>query len=444
MYCRKTTVDRHVADKFNLPCSFSRSELEDVQMASLRKSVRSVLKHSSFYRNYYKGLDPGLLKTPDDLENIALIDSGHVVDHGHELLCISQSMVARVVTLQTSGSTGHPKRLFFSEADLASTRDFFFSGMHSLIGSESRVLVMLPWEQDASVGDLLITSLVDRGVFSCGMWPPPGGAAIVKMIEEQGITCLVGMPHHLLYVSLVVGRGTLQTMLLCSDYAPAALRERIENNCGCETFLHYGSTESGLGGGVECCMHNGCHVRESELLVEIIDPATGRRLPDGESGELVITTIGREAMPLIRYRTGDRAVLDRAPCACGGLTCRLVSVFGRQRGCRLGNGEILYSQEIDDRLYSLPALLDYRAILDMTREGMDRLSVEYTAMPGCTDVREAIKKELLKFDSVRNGIETNSMILGAVTEVSAFTAHHTEKRAVLDVRDRGDQNAYDS
>ena len=92
-------------------------------------------------------------------------------------------------------------------------------------------------------------------------------------------------------------------------------------------------------------------VRESELLIEIIDPESGEQLPEGEEGEVVLTTLGREAMPLIRYRTGDIASLDRYQCLCGGITARLCNIYGRRNSCVLSDGFILCSQELDDVLF---------------------------------------------------------------------------------------------
>lgn len=344
--------------------------------------------------------------------------------------------------MESSGSTGLPKRFYFTDTDLSVTREFFSSGMQNLIGEDGRVLVLLSWQQFASVGELLIHALLQENVYAEGMWPLQPEKQIVKLVKDRGLNCIVGLPHHLLAVSEMMTGERIKSMLLCSDYAPDSLRKRIEQNCGCKTFLHYGSTESGLGGGVECSCHNGCHIRESDLLVEIIDPFTGRQLPDGEPGEVVITTLGREAMVLIRYRTGDRACLELSMCECGGVTARLVNVFGRLQGCPFPGGEVLYSQNLDERLYGVPGLLDFRVTLSSESTGVARLSVEYAAMPGIGSLEEKIKRELIKIKTVRDGVETKRLALGSISEVADFAPSHTVKRAVLDIRSRGEKNAH--
>jgi phenylacetate-CoA ligase len=222
-----------------------------------------------------------------------------------------------------------------------------------LVEQTDHVLVVMPFETEASVGELLIATLAVGGIPAQGLWPPPDAKSIAHLICHENITSVVGLPQQLLALSGAVPKGQLKTMLLCSDYAPDVLRKRIEKNCGCETFLHYGATESGLGGGVECSVHCGTHIRESELLIEIIDPETGEQLPDGEEGEVVLTTLGRQAMPLIRYRTGDIASLDRSQCLCGGVTARLCNIYGRRNSCVMSDGFVLCSQDLDDIFFQV-------------------------------------------------------------------------------------------
>lgn len=336
--------------------------------------------------------------------------------------------MARVVTLQTSGSTGPPKRLMFTAHDLAATLDFFAAGMLNLIDHRDRVLVMLPFEQPDSVGDLLIRALTDSNIMAMGIWPPQ--PAMKDVIRTNRLTCAVGLPQHLLTVAEDVEPGLIRSMLLCSDYASPALRRRIEESCGCETFLHYGTTESGLGGAVECARHDGCHIRESELLVEIVDPETGRRLADDRLGEVVITTLGREAMPLLRYRTGDLARLTRSSCGCGGITARLYDIRGRQVGCRLGR-DSLYSQELDDVLFRIWGLLDYRATID--RNEHDRLNIAYLATPAAGRIDGQIIDSLQQLPAVMEALFHDNLVLGEIQPVECFASRHTVKRTILDL-----------
>ncbi|MFT5700079.1 MAG: phenylacetate-CoA ligase [Desulforhopalus sp.] len=428
----RTTVDQLVAERLSLSPGFTQSELEQAQMRRLRDTVSYAHKNSSLYKKRFQDLSlHGLVKRAD-LETLPFLTTADVVSHGHLLHCVSQSEVARIITMYTSGSTGKPKRYSFTANDLAATSEFFLRGMASLISKEDRVLVLMPFETEASVGELLIGALSGGGIHTQGLWPPPKSAATARLITKEQITSVVGLPQHLLALSEAVTLGQLGSMLLCSDYAPDSLRQRIEKNCGCETFLHYGATESGLGGAVECGAHAGLHIRESDLLIEIVDPDTGKQLPDGDMGEVVLTTLGREAMPLIRYRTGDIASLDRTTCSCGGVTARICNIYGRLHGRTLADGSPLYSQSLDDILFQVPGLLDYRATLD--HEGVDRLTIDYIANSDDSQIAETIHTLVSDKPEIFRLKEMGLLHVEKINKVECFAPTHTIKRTVLDIR----------
>ena len=104
---------------------------------------------------------------------------------------------------------------------------------------------------------------------------------------------------------------------------------QIEAAWGCKVFEHYGMTEMGLGGAVSCGFLEGCHIRESDLYLEIIDPKPGQVLPEGKEGEVVFTTLTRKGMPFIRYRTGDWSSFIPEPCQCGSILKRISRVGDR-------------------------------------------------------------------------------------------------------------------
>jgi phenylacetate-CoA ligase len=436
---KETSVDNLVARRFGIQNDFKRRSLELAQLQSFRNTLWYGIRNSPLYRERFANLDPECLQVHSDLQTIPFLTTADILEQGHRLLSVSQSRVARVITLQTSGSTGLPKRLSFTSLDLAATEDFFLHGMYSLVDQSDRILVLLPFLQQASVGELLLVALAKGGIHAEGMWPPQSDQVMAERIRKNHITCVVGLPQHLLAVSTVVPRGVLRSMLLCSDYASPSIRHRIEENCGCETFLHYGSTESGLGGAVECTAHAGCHIRESDLLIEIVDPHTGRQCADGETGEVVLTTLEREAMPLIRYRTGDSATLDRSRCACGGITARLRSVQGRLNGCLLSSGILLYSQDIDDCLFQIPGLLDYRIRLDHSHG--DRLHLDFLAVAGERRLTEDLLQRIRKIPAICDSLACGDLVLGVFQQVERFAAIHTLKRTIIDQLKEGEIHA---
>lgn len=402
-------------------------------MESLRRTVEYAREKSPWHARRLAGIDPGSLGSREDLARLPLMSGPNVAAFGQRMICVPQGEVARIVTLQTSGSTGTPKRLHFTRTDLEGTVDFFLHGMLNLAGLSDRVLALLPFSRPDSTGDLLIRALTGGGVHCAGLWPPADAAGLTEFIAQGKYSCLVGLPQHLLALSETLPFGVVRTMLLCSDYAPPALRMRIEQGCGCETFLHYGTTETGLGGGVECTVHDGCHLRESDLLLEIVDPESGQPLPEGEPGEVVVTTLGRQAMPLVRYRTGDQARLTTRPCVCGGVTARLYDIAGRQKACALHGGFSLTSRELDDGLFGLDGLLDYRATLS-AEGGRERLDIEFLASKGHDRLEAELAGVLRRMPATGPAVESGALALGPLRRVEAFSPSHTVKRTIIDQR----------
>lgn len=402
-------------------------------MASLRRTIVHAVEKSPWHGERLAGIDPGLLRTRTDLARLPLMDSADVAACGQRMLCVPQGEVARIVTLQTSGSTGTPKRLHFTRADLDGTVDFFLHGMLGLVDSSDRVLALLPHSQPDSTGDLLIRALAGGGIRCAGQWPPAEAGTFAALILREGYSCVAGLPQHLLALASTLPFGQVRTMLLCSDYAAPVLRSRIEKSCGCETFLHYGTTETGLGGGVECSAHDGCHLRESDLLAEIVNPESGEPVPEDEPGEVVVTTLGRQAMPLVRYRTGDLARLTTRPCLCGGVTARLRDIAGRRRDCVLRGGFRVTSRELDDSIFGVEGLLDYRVTLDK-KDGRERLAIEFLATAGHGCWEREVTDALLRVPAVAVALELGTLVLGPMRRVDAFSPSHTIKRSICDQR----------
>ena len=180
------------------------------------------------------------------------------------------------------------------------------------------------------------------------------GEMLAFLKETQPVT-YIGFPVTLLSLSRLFGEGfTIKRALVSGDACPRGVMEELETVLGNKLYPHYGSRECGLGGAVTCQAFEGMHLRENHIIPEIIDE-NGNVLPDGELGELVITTIGADAMPLIRYRTGDYTRI-LPPCKCGGVTKRIDTVSRRE-------GE-LSMEKLDSALFRIPELVDYRASLD--------------------------------------------------------------------------------
>ena len=205
-------------------------------------------------------------------------------------------------------------------------------------------------------------------------------------MERERPDSFVGMPVQLLRLLRLCGKGSLRRALVSADACPDAVVESCEAILGTSLFPHYGSREMALGGAISCPAHAGMHLRENHVIAEIVD-GDGRVLPPGEWGELVVTTIGMEAMPLIRYRTGDYTRVIPGRCECGSEVIRLDTVRRMD-----GSAELA---ALDETLFSLPVVADYRA---ERRDGRLHLEVLTCGEGELPPLEAAIEKRPVRGD----------------------------------------------
>ena len=362
----------------------TREAIERWQVERLREVVAWAKERSPLYREAYAGVSEDALTRVADIASLPLLERDVLRERGPELVCVSLNDIARVVTVPTTGSTGSVKRLSFTEDDMELTADHFRNGMRALVDPGDRVLVLMPGKAPGSVGALLQEGLGRDGieVHSYGFIDDP--ADVTACLRGFAADCLVGVPGQLVRLARSVagrriGRDRIKSVLFSGDHVTPAMRAAVQDAWGCLVFEHYGSTESGLGGAVQCRAFAGLHIREADLLFEVIDPETGRPLPDGAEGELVMTTLTRRGMPLIRFRTGDLVRMATVPCVCGSALRCVERVIGRAEGrVGLGPGLTLTVADLDEAVYAVDDVLGFNSVLDGEAAG-DRLSVHVEA-----------------------------------------------------------------
>lgn len=371
---RLTPLHYWIAGKIGCEESlFDVQALERYQLQRLREVVSYTRQRSPFYRERFKDCPLGF-NSLSDLTQYPFTSAEDLQPDPSRFVCVSQEDIHRIVSLPTSGTTGKAKRIFFSAADQNLTIDFFRVGMSTLAEAGDRVLILLPGERPGSVGDLLYTALGLLGCIPYKYGPVDEEEKVLQFIVANHINLLVGAPVHLHRLACwdaaksIIPSGQIRAVLTSTDTLPSAIRIHLEESWGCEVFDHYGMTETGLGGGVECEAHEGYHLREADLFFEIIDPHNGRQMVPGEEGEVVVTTLTRNAMPLIRFRTGDISRWLPRVCACGSFIRRLEAVRCRlSTGITIGNGT-LHQSDLDEVIFKVRGVSDFSATLQHEQE----------------------------------------------------------------------------
>jgi len=226
----------------------------------------------------------------------------------------------------------------------------------------------------------------------------------LRLMEDLGATVLAGIatyPRRLIEVAREerrdLGRLRLRVAMLGSEMWSDELRALIERELALESFDIIGMTETGGPGlGIDCPAHSGIHVWEDHYHVEIIDPARGEPAPDGASGELVLTTLTREGLPLVRYRTRDLTrVVSRARCGCGRTHLRIDRLRGRTDDMVIFKGTNFYPHQIESLILRRPGASHEYQILLERGGGSDRLSVLVEARPAFSaDEAERLRRDI--------------------------------------------------
>ena len=379
----KTLYEKWMEDRIFMGTgvkNLSEEGLKSYQLEEIRKTINSA-KKSKFYGEKLK--DNEEIKNFEDFNKLPFTTSGDLVRNPKSFLCVSPDKISRIVTMTSSGTMGIPKRIFFTENDLKATSEFFTYGMLNIIIPTQRILILMPGSSPSSIGQLLKEGLDKAGCVGIIYGPVFDIWDALETIQTKNIDCIVGLPIQVFYLAKIKSTDVryknlkLKSILLSADYVPRSLCNTVSIAFNCPVFTHYGMTEIGYGGGVECTALNGYHMREVDLYTEIIDPITRQNVPEGNYGEVVFTTFKREGMPLIRYRTGDIARFLPKNCSCNNALRRMDYVKGRvSEYLKLKDGHFLSIGMIDEIMFGIKNVLDYRAIISITEKIVLSISIK--------------------------------------------------------------------
>jgi len=359
-----------------------RSQLEQLQLQRLRWTIEQAVR-SPYYGKLFADLKlgPDSLRTLDDLRRFPFTEKQHLRDgYPYGLLAVPKEEVVRMH--HSSGTTGMATAVFHTAGDIDRWADLV-----------ARCLYMIGMRKGDVFQNMMTYGLftgglgLHYGAEKLGAFVIPTGAGnsrrqiqFMQIFETTAVHIIPSYALALLaaFEQMNVDPKSLSLRFAVGGAEPYSegMRERLQEAWGIPFYNCYGLSEmQGPGVAFECAEQHGLHLWEDAYLAEIIDSETGDRVPDGEEGELVLTSLTREAMPLIRYRTRDLSSIISKPCPCGRTHRRLARIQGRADDMFIVRGVNIFPLQIERVLMSMPEVgHSYLIVID--RDGLvDRLTV---------------------------------------------------------------------
>ncbi|HTY88667.1 MAG TPA: phenylacetate--CoA ligase, partial [Candidatus Acidoferrum sp.] len=318
--------------------TLERADLERLQLQRLQETVRRVGAHVPFYRQKFAelSLKPEDIRSVTDVRRLPFTTSADLrANYPTGLLAVPYDATLRLHT--SSGTTGKPKALFFSRQDVENAAELCARSF-VMTGVTSKDVFQNMMTYGMFTGALVTHYGAEK--IGCLVIPAgPGNSERQLLLMQDFRTTFIHLtPSYGLYLATFLEKHSvdprrdlaLRKAFVGAEPYTEETRCKIEDGLGVDVYNSYGLSEmNGPGVAFECVHKRGMHLWEDHFLIEIIDPVTAEPVPDGQPGELVMTTLCREAMPLLRYRTRDITSIIPEPCSCGRTHRRLNRITGR-------------------------------------------------------------------------------------------------------------------
>jgi phenylacetate-CoA ligase len=396
--------------------TMARGPLERLQLERLRATLKNAYENVPLHRSRLEGIGfkPRELRTLADLRELPFTLKTDLRDaYPFGLFARPRERLVRLHA--SSGTTGKPTVVGYTKRDLATWSDLMARTM-ACGGARPGDLVHNAYGYGLFTGGLGYHYGAER--LGATVVPMSGGSTErqVTLIKDFGARVLCATPSYALNIAEVAERdgvdlraGPLKVGLFGAEPWSEAMRAEIQSRLGLKAVDTYGLSEiMGPGVAAECEAEDGLHGWEDHFLFEVLDEK-GRPVPEGAAGELVITTLTKEALPMIRYRTRDVTRVTREPCSCGRTHLRLKRITGRNDDMMIIRGVNVYPSQIESVLVGLPDIAPHYQLVIERRGSLDELTVEVEAAR--TD--EAAYARLA--DTVRHHIKS---IIGVSTTVA--------------------------
>lgn len=376
-----------------------RKELKELQLYKLRQTIKTAM-NSPMYKKRFEELHitPDSIKTLNDIRKIPFTTKQDLRDN-YPFGLVGGDMKDAIRIHSSSGTTGHPTVVVYSKHDIDSWANMIARNMY-MVGCRNTDVF-----QNSSGYGMFTGGLgFQYGAEKLGATTIPAAAGNSKrqimFIRDFGTTCLHAIPSYAIRLAEVFQeegidpRSTkLRTLFIGAEPHTNEQRLRIERLMGVKAYNSYGMTEmNGPGVAFECKRQNGMHLWEDNYIVEIVDPQTLEPVPDGETGEMVLTTLDRTMMPILRYRTRDLTRIIPGECECGRTHRRIDRIKGRTDDMFIIKGVNVFPMQVEKILIQYPGIgSNYLITLD-TIDDNDIMTVEVELDDMKSDVYPELQK----------------------------------------------------
>jgi phenylacetate-CoA ligase len=383
--------------------TLSRDELAQHQLTRLKMVVNHIWEKSEFYRSRMQkaGVTPGDIEMLEDLRHLPFIDKEDFRQaYPLGMLCVPTNQLREMH--MSSGSTGSPVVVAYTDNDLDQWAECMARcyRMAGLVPADTIQITPSFGLFNGGFGFY-------HGARKSGQFIIPAGSGNtprqVKLMNDFQVKGLMGVVSYAIRIMEVLAEQkkqipSLKIGIFGAETFSDSLREKIQNGLGIEAFDIYGMTETGGVGttGMDCPFHCGIHVWEDQYLVEIVD-RTGKPVEDGQQGEIVFTSLHREAMPIVRFRSGDLTrLISRKKCECGRTSLRIDRVTGRVDDMLIIKGVNFFPRQVEQALMEIPGVLSHYQIIVEENDGVRDLRINVEAEPGITGfmVEKHLKERL--------------------------------------------------
>ena len=361
-----------------------RAELAAMQLHRLKATVKLCYERVPLTRRRMdeRGVKPEHIKTLADIKLLPFMKKTDLRDE-YPLGLMAADMSEIVRFHCSSGTTGKPIVIANTANDIEVWRNGAMRAL-AMFGLRAHDVMQVSYGYGLFTGGLG-AHYAGEGL-GCAVLPTSGGNTErqLMLMRDLGVTAIACTPSYFLHL-IEEGRKDgidlrelpVRVGVFGAEPWTAGMRQRIEEEAGIKAFDIYGLSEIiGPGVAIECSEHNGLHIFEDRFYPEIIDPDTGKVLPDGETGELVLTTLSKFAMPMIRYRTRDLTRIISEPCACGRTLRRIDRIASRSDDMFIIRGVNVFPSQIETALLSVKGTSPHYNIILYTENGMDNIEVD--------------------------------------------------------------------